>query len=241
MVRTPNRSGRKPVRRTPPPRRPTAGRSSTPAQGLRIWVIAGVAVIGLLLVWRVGAAVFGAGEGDAPPAASGTSGGTATPPGGEASPAPPGSHTETFPTSVLGTRLELRVIALGDHPDRCTAESLRLGGDVRTVYHHLCRAEPGLDRYYFLVQLTNVTDARVTVELDRFSVVNTKGRSLEVLETIPPESNTARFFPPSVGIVTDGRLKRWVTVDGTDGSVPAKLTYEDGAESLTVRFQGEWA
>jgi len=50
----------------------------------------------------------------------------------------------------------------------------------------------------------------------------------------------ARFFPPSTGIVASGRLKRWVTVDGTDGFLPTALTYADGEESLTVHFEGDW-
>lgn len=201
----------------------------------------GAAVIGLLVLWRVASAVLGGGEDASPPLATGTSGPSGTPPGGEAPPAPPGARSEIFPTPVLGTRLELRVIALGDHPERCTAESLQLGGDLRTVYHHRCAGEPELDRYYFLVQLTNVTDARVTAELDRFAILTADGREIPALASIPPGANTARFFPPSAGIVTDGRLKRWVTVDGTQGFRPAALTYADGEESLTVRFEGDWA
>jgi len=203
-------------------------------------VIVGVAVIGLLVVWRVASALLGGAEDASLPVASGTSGPSDAPPGGDAPPAPPGALAETFPTAVLGTRLELRVIALGDHPDRCSAESLRLGGDVRTVFHHRCAGEPDLDRYYFLVQLTNLTDARVTVELDRFSIAAPGDQEREALGSIPPEANMARFFPPSTGIVASGRLKRWVTVDGTDGFLPTALTYADGEESLTVHFEGDW-
>ncbi len=202
-------------------------------------MLVGVAVIGLLLVWRIGSSLLG-GEGSETlpgPGATGPTGGFA---GGEAPPAPPGSRSASFPAPVAGTRLELRVIALGDHPDRCTAESVQIGGDVRTVYHHRCTDEPELDRYYFLVQLTNLTDQRVTAELDRFSVAPSSGQARPALDTPPPDSNPARFFPPSQGIVTDGSLKRWITVEGTDGFVPAQLTYEDGAESLTVRFPDAW-
>lgn len=136
--------------------------------------------------------------------------------------------------------MELRVIALGDHPDRCTAESVRIGGDVRTVYHHRCADEADVDRYYFLVELSNLTGQRVTVELDGFSVASASGRSRPSIDSPPPDVNPARFFPPSQGIVTDGSLKRWITVDGSDGFVPTELTYQDGAESLTIRFPDAW-
>jgi len=241
MVRTPNRTGRKPARRSPPPRRPAArgASTSTPAPALRTWVIVGVTVIGLLLAWRIASLLFAGGGSDLP-SGSGASGATGIVAGGEAPPAPQGSRSAAFPAPVVGTRLELRLIALGDHPDRCTAESVEIGGDVRTVYHHRCEDEPDVDRYYFLVELTNLTGRRVTAELGGFSVEPASGQARPALGSPPPDANPARFFPPSQGIVADGKLKRWVTIDGTDGFVPSELTYRDGAESLTVRIPDAW-
>jgi hypothetical protein len=61
----------------------------------------------------------------------------------------------TFPASVDGTRLELKVIALGAHQPECVAQGLRTGSKTLTVSHHRCVREPGLDRCFFLVRLTN--------------------------------------------------------------------------------------
>ena len=37
-----------------------------------------------------------------------------------------------------------------------------------------------------------------------------------------------------------GAPKGRITIDGTDGFLPAALVYTDGHEVLRVRFQGDW-
>jgi hypothetical protein len=200
-----------------------------------------VAVLALLLVVRVGSHLFGGGgEETAPPGVSGATGVTGAV-DEFAPPAPAGSRSATFPIAVAGTRLEVKVIALGDHPDACTAEGLLLQGDVRTVYHHLCRGVDGGDRYFFAVRLTNRTDAIVPVRLDAFAVADGSGEPRTPFAAPPLGSAEERFFPVSTELGPGASLKRWLTVDGKDGFTPLALTYHDGKETLTVRFQGDWA
>ncbi|HJS27942.1 MAG TPA: hypothetical protein VJ913_12535 [Actinomycetota bacterium] len=96
-----------------------------------------------------------------------------------------------------------------------------------------------LDRFFFFVRLANLTDGRVTVELDRFEV-EAPGGARVPLDTTPEWRSFEKFFPPSDGIVPGGSLKGWITVDGTDGFLPKNLAYADGEERLTVEFGGRW-
>ena len=67
--------------------------------------------MGVVVVWRLLSAVFG-GDAVAPViSATGPTGSIGT---GDAPPAPAGSHSSRFPTAVAGTRLDLKVIALGE-------------------------------------------------------------------------------------------------------------------------------
>jgi hypothetical protein len=249
MARTPQRSRPAPTRRPPTKKsaeKPRAlvrfrDRSAGKTEGSKIsartgLIVAG-SVIGLLIVVRLGASIL-SGEPQAPaatgPAPTGTLG------TGDAPPPPAGSRSSSFPIAVDGTRLQLKVIALGDHPAECAAESLEVGTVVRTVYHHRCASEDPGDRYFFLVQVTNLADARVYVSLDNFSIATSSGSSRAPSANPPLGSNSTRFLPASRAIAAEQVLKGWITVDGTDGFIPVGLTYSDGEEILTVAFDGTW-
>ena len=200
-------------------------------------MIVGGAILGLVVMWRLLSAILG-GDPDGPIATvTGPTGSVGT---GDAPPAPPGSHSSTFPTAVLGTRLELKAIALGDHPPECAAESIKVDGVVHTVYHHRCIADDQGDRYFFLVEITNLTDARVFVSLENFAVGVPGGSDRAPFPNPPLGSNSTRFLPESRAIAAGQVLKGWITFDGTDGFTPADLTYADGEEFLAVDFDGDW-
>lgn len=211
-----------------------------PARAARAWALLGGGfVVFLLGLWGFTRLLFGGGEAvtsyaTGPTGPNGAGGASFAPP------PPEGSVTETFPIAALGTRLELKVVALGDHPGVCHAEGLLISADVRSVYHHGCDDAEEIDRAYFLVELTNLTDSRVPLELDRFTVVDVDGSSHETLPVPPVGAPTSRFFPPSLTLGPGTGVKRWVTIDGTDGARPERLVYLDGEETLTVRFRGDW-
>ena len=250
MARTPQRSRPSPIRR-PPPRKPpgkkpalvrfrdrSAGKTEGSKISARTGLIVAGSVIGLLIVVRLGASLL-SGEPQAPSATGGPAP-TGTVGTGDAPPPPAGSRSSNFPIAVDGTRLQLKVIALGDHPAECAAESLQVGTVVRTVYHHRCISEDQSDRYFFLVQITNLADARVYVSLDNFSIATSSGSSRVPFATPPLGSDSTRFLPASRAIAAEQVLKGWITVDGTDGFIPVGLTYADGEETLTVAFDGTW-
>ena len=245
MARAPERAKRPAPRRTATRSRPAGSRSrsngsperSAPVR--RTWLLVGGAILGLLLVWRVIPALLGGAAEPTTPDGSPSTSSTGPILSGEAPPPPAGAKSEAFPAVLDGTRLQLKVITLGDDPRRCQAELLEVGDGRRAVFHHRCVEEDGLDRYFFFVRLVNLTEGRVTVELDRFEV-KAPGGARVPLDSIPGWSSSEKFFPPSDGIVPGGSLKGWITVDGTDGFLPKSLTYVDGEERLTVEFDGRW-
>ncbi len=200
-------------------------------------MLGGGALALLLLLWGGSRLLHGGGDGQVvlPTGPTGPTGGS-TP---YASPPPPGSVSATFPGPATGTRLRVKVNALGDRPSVCTAEGLRIAGDVRTVYHHRCGGEE-LDRLYFLVEVTNVSDGRVPVSVESFVVVDVSDEAHEALPNPPPGAPATRFFPRSLALGPGAMIRRWVTVDGSDGERPDRLIYSDGPERLTIRFRGTW-
>ncbi len=193
----------------------------------------------MLVLWKVlGAAFGGETAQERPPlVVTGATGSLGT---GDAPPAPAGTAAATFPTLADGTRLELKVIALGAHPPECVAQGLRTGGKTLTVYHHRCLDETGLDRYFFLVRLTNHSKGRVYVDLDGFAVEAANGKRRTAFASPPVGSPSTRFIAPTRAVAADQSIKGWITIDGTDGFAPVALVYADGAETLRVRFQGDW-
>jgi hypothetical protein len=250
MARTPQRNRPSPTRRPPPRDAPgkkpalvrfqdrSAGKTEGSKFSARTGLLVAGGLIGFLIVLRLGASLL-SGDPQAVTATGGT-GPTGIVGSGDAPPPPPGSRSSNFPTAVDGTRLQLKVIALGDDPAECAAESLEVGNVIRTVYHHRCSSEDPTDRYFFLVQVTNLADARVYVSLENLSISTSTGSSRVALATPPLGSDSTRFLPESRAIAAEQVLKGWITVDGTDGFIPAGLSYADGEEALIVAFDGTW-
>ena len=204
-------------------------------------MIVGGAVLGIIVLWQVLGAVLG--TGDAPETRSPaviTTGATGTLGSGDAAAAPSGTKTGVFPDQLGGSRLDMNVVALGTTPHDCTAQTIRTAGQTLAVYHHRC-PEPGVDRYFFLVRMTNHAKGRVYVRLDGFTLEGAKGKPLEPFPAPPVGSQSTRFFQGSRSVAADQTVRGWVTFDGSGGFVPTALVYEDGKETLRVRFQGDWA
>jgi hypothetical protein len=193
----------------------------------------------LLVLW-VGAKVLGGGDDGSALTATGSTGPTGTGAAPFADPPPKGLVSGVFPQGAAGTRLVLKVLALGDNPEICHAESLRVRGDIRSVYHHGCKADEDIDRAFFLVRLTNVTDSRVPVSIDRFLVVGVDGTEHEALPTPPLGMSATRFYPLDTVLGPGASIKRWLTIDGSDEVHPERLRYADGPEMLIERFPDAW-
>ena len=143
------------------------------------------------------------------------------------------SVASSFARPAIGERLELRVLSLGDDPSRCEAVSLRVGGEVRTAYHHGCAGRDA-DLAFFLVRLTGLAADPLTVDLDGFELVTKDGRRLTPLDL----KDLARRFPVEMALGPDVSRKGWVVFD--DPGVPLSLRYADADQELAVRFRGTW-
>ena len=57
----------------------------------------------------------------------------------------------------------------------------------------------------------------------------------EALAVPPLGMSTTRFFPLQIVLGPGASIKRWVTIDGSDGVHPERLRYADGPETLIER------
>ena len=202
-----------------------------------VWIAVAV-VLGLLVIWRLGHLIAGDGSGGEPLPTGGSSTSTASPTPGESTTSH-GSVAAIFPGPVNGARLELKVFGLGNTPEACTPADLTSNGATRTVYHHDCAdlSGPAATAYFFLVTVTNVSDATVPVELGNFSVARSDGGTLSALDAA-----NATYDRPfvSVDLLPGASAKGWVIFDGSQAFTPSSLSYRDGDQALTVRFRGTW-
>lgn len=210
------------------------------AGAARAWAILGGAAAAFLLLVLLASGLLRGGGEEGPPSPTGPTGPAATGAAPFASPPPAGSVAATFPRAALGTRLELKVVGVGDDPSVCVAEGIRVGDDVKSVYHHDCEDAEEIDRAYFLVRVTNTSDGRVPVGVDGFTVTDVGGEEHAALAAPPVGAPTTRFFPPELVLGPGASVTRWVTIDGSDGDRPERLTYRDGPERLEIRFRGAW-
>jgi len=233
---------KKPVRRVrpEPPRRtapPARRRGPLPGNRRRHVPWWGVVLVALAcggVLWLV------LGQGDPPDPAPGGETGSALD-GGK--PGDAGTHDEVpenvasvaspFARPATGERLQLRVLSLGDDPRQCEAVSLRVGGEVRTAYHHRCDGrDPELA--FFLVRLTGLAADPVTVDRTGFELLTEEGRSLAPLEL----RDVVRRFPAKIALGPDVSRKGWVVFELS--GVPASLRYVDADQVLVVRFPSTW-
>jgi hypothetical protein len=143
------------------------------------------------------------------------------------------SLASTFPLPAEGDRLELGVLSLGDHPNRCQAVSLLVDGEVRTAFHHRC-AGRSEDLSFFLVRLTGSDAEPVAVHLGGFALVTEDGRTLEPLDL----QDVNRRFPETIALGPDVSRKGWVVFEAP--GVPVSLRYADQDQVLVVRFPDTW-
>ena len=206
------------------------------------WIVAGAVLIGALVAWRVVSAVVGGGEPELPSGAAFTGTPTPTDDGETGVPASTAEIAADFPLPALGTRLEFKILGLGDKPQRCKAVGFIVGDDQRTVYHHLCGkdVDPGTDVYFFLVRIVNHSDAAQPIALSNFEIGTTEGATLQALDVETADAAREHYFPEHVDLGPDSRIKRFVAFDGSPAFTPARLTYVDGTQALVIHLRGTW-
>ncbi|HZD18360.1 MAG TPA: hypothetical protein VE669_09495 [Actinomycetota bacterium] len=198
-------------------------------------------LIAALVAWRVISAVLGS-EPELPSGtvASGTP--TTIEGNGNGVPASTAEVAADFPLPALGTRLEFKILGLGDHPQRCTAVGFVVGGDQRTVYHHLCGkdADARSDVYFFLVRIVNHSGLARPIARANLEIATQQGRTLPALDVESANATRAHYFPEGVELGPDSRLKAFVAFDASPAFTPARLLYADGTQALVIHLRGTW-
>ncbi|HEX6230387.1 MAG TPA: hypothetical protein VF029_01585 [Actinomycetota bacterium] len=170
--------------------------------------------------------------------------GTATPTenGQTGVPASTAEVEADFPLPALGTRLEFKILGLGDDPRRCTAVGIEVGGDQRTVYHHLCGkdTDAGSDVYFFLVRIVNHSGTAQPIALANFELRTEEGLTLRALDLGSANATRQHYFPERIDLGPESRIKAFVAFDGSPAFVPGRLTYVDGTQALIVHLRGTW-
>lgn len=201
-----------------------------------------VGVIGALVAFRVVSAAVGGRDSDLPTGGAATGTLTPTEDGPTGVPASTAEVEADFPLPAFGTRLEFKILGLGDDPKRCTAVGLLVGDDQRTAYHHLCgkETEAGTDVYFFLVRIVNHSATAQPIALANFQIETQEGGTLPALDVESANATRAHYFPERVELGPDSRVKAFVAFDGSPAFIPARLTYADGTQALTVHLRGTW-
>jgi hypothetical protein len=200
----------------------------------------GFGAIGFLLVVWLGTRLLGGGDDEGLAVPTGSTGATGAGVVDFAEPPPPGTVSAVFPEGAEGTRLLMEIVGVGPTPRVCTPEFIRVGDAVRAIFHHRCGDDEDIDRLYLLVRVTNTTDLRVPIALDGFRVKDTDGKEHEPLATPPLRTTANRFYPEGTTLGPGVVMSRWVTIDGSGGVLPERLTYADGEETLIVRIPNDW-
>lgn len=194
------------------------------------------------MVWRVASALLGAGEPELPSGGAITGSPTPTEDGRDGVPASTAEVAADFPLPAVGTRLEFKILGLGDDPQRCEAVGLLVGDEQRTAYHHLCGkdVDAGSDVYFFLVRIVNHSDTAQPIALASFEMTTREGGTLPALDVETAGATRQHYFPERIELGPDSRIKRFVAFDGSPPFTPARLTYVDGTQALAVHLRGTW-
>ena len=75
---------------------------------------------------------------------------------------------------------------------------------------------------------------------DGSTVEPTDDKSRPAFPTPPVGSPSTSLIADTRAVAAHQSIKGWITIDGTDGFLPAALVYTDGDEVLRIRFQGDW-
>lgn len=202
--------------------------------------IAGGAILGLLVLWKILSALFGGGSTDT------TIIGGATGPATVSESPPPVSvlHRSASAVYPLPAKAELvfKVVSLGRTPFRCDPATLDYGAESATVYHYACRGGGTgfTDEYFFAVRMTNTSSFPITVNVHDFQVRSTTGKVVEAFDAQGAGATPTRYLPDSATLGPDASVHGWVSFDAASGFTPQSLRYATNQGSLTVRFEGTW-
>ena len=128
-------------------------------------------------------------------------------------------------------------------PDEgCTVHAFAVGGQVRGAYETGCSSweRDGYDVLLFYVALRNVDDRAASFNLRDFVLVSRNGRTFGPVNVRTQAEFPPNFLPETSKMPPNTNVVGYLTFDGrVKGLVPARLSYIDGRQTLTVVFDGK--
>jgi hypothetical protein len=144
--------------------------------------------------------------------------------------------------SAIGRRLVLDVKAFSNSVTGCTSHRLVRFGVPATAYLTDCTNAAGSskDPIYMYVLLKNRSSSSVTVKLQSFVATKRSGGSQSPIDVRGDANKPEAFIQPFQLVPPHAKVEGFLVFDGRIRFVPKGLSYVDGKQTLTVRFDGQW-
>jgi hypothetical protein len=140
-----------------------------------------------------------------------------------------------------GKRLLFFVYPLRPADSDCEVHAYTVGGKTTGAMRSGCTSweRSGYDVLIFRVALRNVDDRAASFNLRNFVLVARDGRTFGPVNVRLEADTPPNFLPETAKIPPRSNLLGYLTFDGrATGLVPARLSYVDGEQTLTVVFDG---
>jgi hypothetical protein len=128
------------------------------------------------------------------------------------------------------------------HGGDCTVHTYTVENKPRGAYQSDCSSweSDGYDILIFYVALKNLEDRATTFNVRNFVLVARDGRSFGPVDVRSKAGTPPNFLPETGKILPHTDVLGYLTFDGrATGVVPARVSYVDGDQTLTVVFNGK--
>jgi hypothetical protein len=151
----------------------------------------------------------------------------------------PDAAVNGFPDAVNGSRISLRVLALSKDAE-CREGAFRPVSRYVIAYYFACADIAGArhDPYLFYILIRNTSFRPADVALSRFIVSTRDGDSQAPVNIRGHAARPEVLLPPHVRLAPGDAIAGWVVFDGRLRFVPARLSYVDRAQTVSVEFRG---
>ena len=128
------------------------------------------------------------------------------------------------------------------NPEDCALHTYTVDGKTRGAFRSGCQAweSDGYDILIFYVGLRNVRHRAMSFDLRNFALDSRDGRSFGAVNVRSKAETPPNFLPQTGKLPPHSHVFGYLTFDGrATGVVPARLSYIDGDQTLTVVFDGK--
>ncbi|MEX2458745.1 MAG: hypothetical protein WD770_07135 [Actinomycetota bacterium] len=146
---------------------------------------------------------------------------------------------DAMPGAAVGERLTLRVRTVVPGGD-CVTHTI---GSIR-VYWSDCPSwqRNGVDVYFFYVEIYNELARPAIIKLANFSIETRGSGSAYPAVSLAGESTAPiAFFPDGGTVPVNAKRGGLVAFDATIDFIPFRLSYFDGRQTMSIRFEGDHA